>query len=354
MNKNAYCVIMAGGIGNRFWPVSNKRCPKQFCDILDTGKSFIRQTYERVCTIFPPDHIYIITGNEYENITRQQIPELPTQNILKEPLARNTATCIAYSSYKIAGISPDATIVTLPSDHFITNDDAYRNDINAGIKFVEQNGGLLTFGITPSRVETEYGYIQVKSRFDESQICQVKTFTEKPDIELATTFFESGDFLWNAGMFIWRLKDIIKEFKAHMFDLHMLFNTDSQLNTLKEQEFINDIYGQCTNTSIDVGIMEHSSNVYVLKGKFGWSDVGTWHAFHALNQKDENNNVANTADVIFQDSKDCILNVSPCKKVFIQGVENLIIAEKDNYLMVCNRKDENKIKHFEKQLRLKK
>ena len=354
MNQNSYCVIMAGGLGNRFWPVSNSHCPKQFCDILDTGKSFIRQTYERVSEIFPIDHIYIITGSQYEDITHQQIPELPLENILKEPLARNTATCIAYSSYKIEGISPDATIVTIPSDHFITNDYAYLKDIKSGIDFVHQNGGLLTIGITPSRVETEYGYIQVKSREDKCKICPVKTFTEKPGIELATTFFESGDFLWNAGIFIWRLQDIIKEFRTHMYDLHMLFNTDSKLNTPEEQVFIDDIYGQCTNTSIDVGIMEHSSNVYVLKGEFGWSDVGTWHAFHALSNKDENNNVSNTTDVIFQDSQNCILNIPSSRKAFIQGVNNLIIAEKDSYLMICNRDYENKIKHFEKQLKMKK
>lgn len=354
MNQNSYCVIMAGGIGNRFWPVSNRHRPKQFCDILDTGKSFIRQTYERMSQIFPVERIFIITGTEYEEITRNQIPEIPAQNILKEPFARNTATCIAYSSYKIAGINPNATILTIPSDHFITNDYAYLNDIETGIQFIEHKGGLLTFGITPSRVETEYGYIQVKSRLDKEQICQVKTFTEKPDMELATTFYESGDFLWNAGVFIWKVNDIVREFKTHMYDLHMLFNTDSKLNTPEEQVFIDGIYGQCSNTSIDVGIMEHSTNVSVLKGTFGWSDVGTWHAFHAINQKDSSDNISNTSDVIFQDSQNCILNIPPNRKAYIQGVQNLIIAEKDNYLMVCNRSDENKIKHFEKQLRFKK
>lgn len=354
MNPNTYCVIMAGGIGNRFWPVSNRHCPKQFSDILHTGKSFIRQTYERIAQIFPNNHIFIITGEEYGEITHKQIPEIPQENILKEPYVRNTATCIAYAAYKIRGIAPEAYMITIPSDHFITNDSAYLKNLEEGVAFVEKNGGLLTVGIKPSRAETEYGYIQVKSKDNSQKISAVKTFTEKPQAELAQMFYDSDEFLWNAGIFIWRTTDIIQEFKTYMYDLHALFETNCKLNTPAETNFVKNVYGQCHNISIDVGIMEKSQKVYVLKGDFGWSDVGTWHAFHALCQKDGNNNVSNSDKVIFQDSSDCIVNVPARKSVIVQGVNNLIIAAKDNYLMICHRKDEEKIKRFEKQFRLKK
>jgi len=274
MNPNSYCLIMAGGIGNRFWPVSNRRCPKQFSDILHCGKSFIRQTYERISQIFPNHRIFIITGEEYEDIIKRQLPEIPDSNILKEPYVRNTAPCIAYAAYKIKGLNPDAYIVTIPSDHFISNDQAYLNDIQEGLSFIEKQKGLLTIGITPTRAETEYGYIQVKSKDNTQKISQVKTFTEKPNQELANMFFDSDEFLWNAGIFIWSVQDIIQEFKTHMFDLHALFNTECKLNTPAEPAFIKSVYGQCHNVSIDVGIMEKSQHVYVLKGNFGWSVPG--------------------------------------------------------------------------------
>ncbi|MDE5610729.1 MAG: mannose-1-phosphate guanylyltransferase, partial [Odoribacter sp.] len=215
-------------------------------------------------------------------------------------------------------------------------------------------GGLLTIGITPTRAETEYGYIQVKSKDKAQKISAVKTFTEKPNAELAQMFYDSDEFLWNAGIFIWNVKDIIQEFQAYMFDLHALFTTDCKLNTPGESKFIQSVYGQCHNTSIDVGIMEKSQQVYVLKGNFGWSDVGTWHAFHALCEKDENNNVSNSEKVILNNTHDCIINVPPRKNVIVQGVDNLIIAEKDHYLMICHRNDEEKIKRFEKLFRIKK
>ena len=264
MNPNSYCLIMAGGIGNRFWPVSNRRCPKQFSDILHCGKSFIRQTYERISQIFPNHRIFIITGEEYEDIIKRQLPEIPDSNILKEPYVRNTAPCIAYAAYKIKGLNPDAYIVTIPSDHFISNDQAYLNDIQEGLSFIEKQKGLLTIGITPTRAETEYGYIQVKSKDNTQKISQVKTFTEKPNQELANMFFDSDEFLWNAGIFIWSVQDIIQEFKTHMFDLHALFNTECKLNTPAEPAFIKSVYGQCHNVSIDVGIMEKSQHVYCL------------------------------------------------------------------------------------------
>lgn len=351
MNSSIYCVIMAGGMGNRFWPVSSRQRPKQFSDILNTGKSFIRQSYERVAQLFDPDHILVITGEEYETITREQIPEIPIHNILLEPCVRNTATCIAYSAYKLLNRDPKAMMIVIPSDHFITNDAAYLENIITGIDFIENHSGLLTIGIEPTRVETQYGYIQTKRCKTSERISKVKTFTEKPSPDLAKIFYESNEFLWNAGIFIWKVQDIIKEFAEHMYNVHALFTTNSHLDSPQESQFVQTIYGECHNVSIDVGILERSQNVYVLKGDFGWSDVGTWHVFHSLSKQDEHHNSCNSPHVIFQDSSNCIVNIDTPKQVIIQGVDNIIVAEKENYLMICDRQDEDKIKRFEKQFR---
>ena len=336
---------MAGGIGNRFWPVSNRRCPKQFSDILHCGKSFIRQTYERISQIFPNHRIFIITGEEYEDIIKRQLPEIPDSNILKEPYVRNTAPCIAYAAYKIKGLNPDAYIVTIPSDHFISNDQAYLNDIQEGLSFIEKQKGLLTIGITPTRAETEYGYIQVKSKDNTQKISQVKTFTEKPNQELANMFFDSDEFLWNAGIFIWSVQDIIQEFKTHMFDLHALFNTECKLNTPAEPAFIKSVYGQCHNVSIDVGIMEKSQHVYVLKGNFGWSDVGTWGSLYQYSAKDADGNVAPAENMLY-DTKGCIVKVPAGKLAVIEGLENYIVVDSGDVLMICPKSGEQNIKKF--------
>ncbi|MCC8174279.1 MAG: mannose-1-phosphate guanylyltransferase, partial [Odoribacter sp.] len=216
---------------------------------------------------------------------------------------------------------------------------------------VENHGGLLTFGIKPTRIETEYGYIQEKKQKITDKVSAVKTFTEKPNLELAKTFYESGDFLWNAGMFIWQTEEIIYQIKKHIYDLYNLFETDSLINTPQEQEFIDMIYGQCPNISIDVGVLEKSRHVYVFKGNFGWSDIGSWHAFKAISEKDEHNNITNSSNVILKNTKNCIVNVPEDKEVVIYGVEDLIVAEKGKYLMICNAKDEEQIKFFDKILK---
>ena len=352
MNSNSYCVIMAGGIGRRFWPISTKKYPKQFCDIMNVGKSFLQQTYERALQLFEPQNIFIVTGTAYEAITREQIPGIPLENILKEPFGKNTAPCIAYAAYKIAGINPDATMVVVPSDHFIYNDDIYNANILQGISFVEQSKGLLTIGIKPTRPETGYGYIQVKKGKLSKNILKVKTFTEKPDIEIAKIFLKSGDFLWNAGIFIWKVKEIINEFKNHLEDIWILFEKDYKNKENPDSpENIEHIYSQCTSISIDFGVMERSSEVYVVNGEFGWSDVGTWHAFHEISQKDENRNVFESSHILLLDSKECIINVPSQRKVVIQGLNNYIVAEKEDVLMICNREHEDNIRHFEDMLK---
>ncbi|MDR1756945.1 MAG: mannose-1-phosphate guanylyltransferase [Culturomica sp.] len=351
MNSDTYCVILAGGVGNRFWPLSSKEHPKQFSDVFHTGKSFLRQTYERANRLFDREHIFVMTGYEYEEIARNQLPELPGGNLLLEPLRRNTAACVAYSASKIHAINPEAILVTIPSDHYITREEAYLKDLETGIRFVREQGKLLTVGIVPTRPETQYGYIQSRSSKGADKIRPVKTFTEKPDMALAAKFIESGDFFWNAGIFIWQARDILAELKKHLYDLYLLFETAPQLNTPGEQEFINSIYGQCPHLSIDFGIMEKSSNVYVLKGEFGWSDVGTWHTFHLLREKDGENNSVNSSNVLLKESRNCIVHLPQNKQAVIQGVEDLIIVEHGEYLMICHRKDEEQVKHFENQLR---
>ncbi|MDR2131330.1 MAG: mannose-1-phosphate guanylyltransferase [Odoribacteraceae bacterium] len=352
MNTNTYCVIMAGGVGKRFWPISNKLRPKQFCDIMNTGKSLLRLTFERAARLFPVENILVVTGLAYEEITREQIPEIPPANILKEPFGRNTAPCIAYAAYRIARFNPGATMVVVPSDHFIYNDDVYRENIRQGISFATHSGGLLTIGISPTRPETGYGYIQVKRGKAVDNVFRVKTFTEKPDEELANTFIRSGDFLWNAGIFVWQVTDIIREFKNHLEDVYHLFeqeyrpaeDPDSPAN-------IERIYSRCPNISIDFGIMEHATRVFVIKGGFGWSDVGTWHAFHEVSEKDERGNVSHNEHVLFLDSSDCIVDLPRHKRVVVEGVDNCIIAERNDVLMVCNRDREENIRHFEEMLK---
>lgn len=345
---------MAGGQGKRFWPISNKQCPKQFCDILHTGKSFLRKTFERANQLFPSEHIFVVTGINYESITREQLPELPVENILKEPIGKNTAPCIAYAAYRIARINPDATMVVVPSDHFIDNDELYKDSIVKGVLHIEEYGGLLTIGIKPFCPETGYGYIQLKENSNLNFISEVKAFTEKPNESLAQKFLSSGDFLWNAGIFIWRVKDIIEEFRTHLTDLYLLFEQDYKcVENPDSIDNISHIYCQCPNISIDFGIMEKASNVSVMKCEFGWSDVGTWHSFYDVNEKDEYGNVNNSSNVHLIDSERCIVCVPQDKKIVIEGVKDCIIAEKDEVLMICHRDYENRIQYFDDILRYK-
>lgn len=354
MEKKAYCVIMAGGVGHRLWPISVLKKPKQFMDMLGTGKSCIRSTFERVSKDFDIQNIFIITRTDFRDIIYEQIPELPLENILCEPLNRNTATCIAYASYKISKLADNPTMLIIPADHVITNDDIYLDNIKTGMEFVEENGGLLTIGIEATRPETEFGYIQVKDVDDENKVVKVKTFIEKPDIDMAKIFMESGDFLWNSGIFIWKVKDIIAEFKEHMHNLHNLFTTDSKINTEDEEEFIKSVYVQCYNIPIDVGIMEKSSEVFVLKGGFGWTDLSNWdNLFRLVGKDDEHNNVSNTDNIILSGSENCSVFVENDTKIILQGIKDVIVAEKNGYIMICSKKDEYNIRQFSKLWKVK-
>ncbi len=350
MNKNNYCVIMAGGIGSRFWPLSRLKKPKQFLDILGTGNTLLQQTYNRFIKICPKENIFVVTNDQYIDIVAEQLPELNKKSILSEPFRRNTAPCIAYANYKIGQLNPAANIVVAPSDHLILNETKFIEIINKSLEFTSNNDGLLTLGITPNRPETGYGYIQVsnETHIDFSEIKRVKTFTEKPDKKTAETFIDSGEFFWNSGIFIWSLNSIYKAFNKYLPDIVDLFkHEDESLSVKDETEFILGAYAECRNISIDNGIMEHADNVYILCSEFGWSDLGTWDSLYVnSSNKDENENVLIGKNILSYDTKNSIVNV-PCDKlVVIQGLEDFIVAESDNILLICKRNDEKRIKQF--------
>jgi len=350
MNSNNFCVIMAGGIGARFWPMSRTTHPKQFIDILGTGQTLIQQTFNRFARICPKENILIVTNELYEDLIKQQIPEIPANNILLEPAMRNTAPCIAYANYKIQAINPNANIIVAPSDHLILKEDEFLHDVQAALDAASENDWLITLGIRPSRPDTGYGYIQFddSARYDKNpRFTKVKTFTEKPDIELAQKFLESGDFLWNAGIFIWSLKSIMKAFDEHLDDVNDLFGEGSgKYNTPAEKAFISETYTVCRKISIDYGIMEKASNVYVLAADFGWSDLGTWGSLFDIRSKDVNLNAVSGDSVLLYDTKNCIINMPKNKLVVLQGLDNYIVVEDNNALLVCRKEDEQQIRTF--------
>lgn len=351
MDKNSFCVIMAGGIGSRFWPLSKIQRPKQFLDILGTGRTLLQQTFDRFIQIMPADHIFIVSNLEYKEIIVEQLPEIPVENILLEPLRRNTAPCIEYANFRILRKNPEANIVVAPSDHLIVREEAFLRSVIQGLEFVAAKDALLTMGILPSRPETGYGYIQSnrkeKSGYESKGLRKVKTFTEKPDLKLAKVFLKSGDFYWNAGIFFWSLKSIMKSFEFFLPEIHTLFKEGEALyGTDKEQDFIQKTYGNCTNISIDYGVMEKAENVFVLVSEFGWSDLGTWGSLYEQLGKDENKNTVTGKHVFMYDSSGNIVNVQDDKLVVLQGLEDYIMVQNDNIILVCRRKDEQKIKQF--------
>jgi len=346
--KDFYAVIMAGGIGSRFWPISRTAHPKQFIDILGTGKTLIQNTYDRFLKIVPAENIYIVTNDIYKDLVKEQLPAIGESQILGEPVMRNTAPCIAYACHKISMLNPNASIVVAPSDHLILNTEEFVKDINQSLEVTQRNNCLVTLGIKPSRPDTGYGYIQYNSQVLEHSFYKVKTFTEKPNIELAKTFIQSGDFLWNAGIFVWSATSILKAFSQYLPDMNEIFKEgESVFNTPAEQSFIQNAYYQCTNISIDYGIMEKADNVYVLPTDFGWSDLGTWASVYDLAEKDYvGNAVIPSEKVIMYDSSNCMVNVPGEKLVILQGLDDYIVVEANNTLMVCQKSQEQNVKQI--------
>ena len=348
MNSNTYCVIMAGGIGSRFWPLSTSKTPKQFLDILGTGKSLIQQTFERFKPICPVENMLVVTGNDYHDLVLQQIPEFTSEQILSEPVRRNTAPCIAFANALIKSKNPNANIVVTPADHLILNEELFRTNIINGLQFVDAGDTLLTLGIKPSRPETGYGYIQIEEENNLPEgFSKVKTFTEKPNAEMAKIFFESGEFFWNSGIFMWSLKSIEKAFDTHLNDVSSLFKAFLPLlGTPDGEKHLYDTYINCKNISIDYGIMEKAENVYVQMVDFGWSDLGTWTSLHDNCERNEENNTVLNGKVLLYDTKNSIAHVPEGKIAVIQGLDNYIVVQSDQSLLICPKENEQQIRQF--------
>lgn len=349
---------MAGGVGSRFWPLSRQGRPKQFLDILGTGRTLIQQTFDRFISFVPVENIFVVTSVRYKNLVKEQLPELMDEQVLLEPLRRNTAPCVAYALHKINLKNPQANLIVAPSDHLILKEEEFIRQINKGLQFIMQNDALLTLGIKPSRPETGYGYIQVKDRVEFNHLdnlYKVKTFTEKPDIEMARIFIDSGEFFWNSGIFLWSLPSIMAAFETHLNDIWTLFAKGEKLyNTDDEVNFISKTYSECKGISIDYGIMEKARNVFVLTADFGWSDLGTWGSLYDNKQKDSRLNVINGENVLTYDTSNCIINITEEKVAVLQGLDGYIIAESDDTLMICRKEDEHQIKQFVTDVRIQK
>jgi mannose-1-phosphate guanylyltransferase len=347
VQKNTYIAIMAGGIGSRFWPVSRVSHPKQFLDILGTGRTLIQQTFDRFIKLVPKENIYVVTANEYLGLTQEQLPELPVENILGEPFRKNTAPCIAYIAFKLQQLNPEASLVVAPADHLILQEETFLDITRKALDFVNHFNALVTIGIQPTYPNTGYGYIQHEGIEAIPSIYKVKTFTEKPNRELAETFIASGDFLWNSGLFVWQLKRGIEAIQKHLPEIYEAFTADEeQLNTAGEKAALERIYSQCTNISIDFGVMEKADNVYVIPGSFGWSDLGTWNSAWENMEKDYLDNAVAGQNVIVFDTNKCMVHVPDEKLVVLQGLDDYIVADTNDVLLICHKDKEQEIKEY--------
>jgi mannose-1-phosphate guanylyltransferase len=345
MNKNLFVVLMAGGVGVRFWPYSRNSKPKQFLDVLGTGRTLLQSTYDRFLPICPKENIYVVTHEEHAHIVREQLPHLLPDQILKEPVRKNTAPCIAYASYHIMQKNKDAVIVVSPSDHLILKEKEFLEIISNAVLQANAQDKLITVGITPSRPETGYGYIQYLR--DKNALKKVKTFTEKPELPLAKKFLESGDFVWNSGIFIWGVQAITKAIGDHMSELAELFEECIPMfNTDQEQKAIEKAYVQCKSISIDYAVMEKANNVYVCLGDFSWSDLGSWGSIHEISPKDVNNNVIKGKALVYDTSNSIIRTSSPDRLIVAQGLNGYLIAEFGNVVIVCEKDKESQFRMF--------
>ncbi len=347
MYKDNYVAIMAGGIGSRFWPISRAEYPKQFLDILNTGRTLIQATYDRFAKFTLVENIYVITFEQYKDIVIEQIPELPVENILCEPSRKNTAPCIAYISYKLHQLDSEANLICAPADHIISDDEAFRKVCTDALQFTSHIKALVTLGIKPNNPNTGYGYIQFDQHAVGENVFKVKTFTEKPDRELAKTFLTSGDFLWNAGIFVWQVKNIIKAFEKHLPEIAEVFDAEkSHFNTQKEQEAVDRIYPQCVNISIDYGVMEKADNVYIIPSDFGWSDLGTWTSIYENIDKDYLGNAVAGNQVMVIDATNNVVHVDNKKLVVLQGLDEFVVVDTNDVLLICKKEKEQDIKEY--------
>ena len=347
-NRHRYCVIMCGGIGSRFWPYSRARLPKQFIDFLGTGRTRLQMSFERISTVVPKENILVVTNRRYADLVREQLPEITENQILLEPARRNTAPCIAWAAWHIAARDPEASLIVSPSDHVITRENDFESSVCTGFEFVESHDALLTLGIEPTHPETGYGYIQVDDAID-GGICKVKTFTEKPDIELAKVFVRSGEFFWNSGIFLWSVKAIREAIRNHVPDIAAVFDSAPEgtfADHAAETEFIDRAFPGCVSISIDYAVMERASNVYVETVNFGWNDLGTWSALYDMSPKNRDSNVTQNCSVLTYNSTGNIFAIRGEKLIVVDGLKDYIVADADGVLLICPKEREQEIKRM--------
>ena len=352
-DKRNHIVIMAGGIGSRFWPMSTTECPKQFIDVLGVGRSLLQLTYDRFQGICLPENIWIVTNKKYLELCREQLPDVPTENILLEPCRRNTAPCIAYVSWRIKSKNPKANVVVTPSDHIVTDTVEFQRVITSCLKFTGETDAIVTLGMKPNRPETGYGYIQADlsvSSPRNKEIFRVDSFREKPDIETAKKYVLQNNFFWNAGVFIWSVSTIVNAFRVYQPAISKVFEGMEHIyGTPEEQENIDKCYPECENISVDYAIMEKAEEIFVCPANFGWSDLGTWGSLVEQSKKDLYGNSLIGNDIRLYDSHNCIVHTMNEKQVVIQGLDGYIIAENDNRLLICKLSEEQRIKQFSEQ-----
>lgn len=352
-DKRNHIVIMAGGIGSRFWPMSTTECPKQFIDVLGVGRSLLQLTYDRFQGICLPENIWIVTNKKYLELCREQLPDIPTENILLEPCRRNTAPCIAYVSWRIKSKNPKANVVVTPSDHIVTDTVEFQRVITSCLKFTGETDAIVTLGMKPNRPETGYGYIQADlsvSSPRNKEIFRVDSFREKPDVETAKKYVQQNNFFWNAGVFIWSVSTIVNAFRVYQPAISKVFEGMEHIyGTPEEQENIDKCYPECENISVDYAIMEKAEEIFVCPANFGWSDLGTWGSLVEQSKKDLYGNSLIGNDIRLYDSHNCIVHTMSEKQVIIQGLDGYIIAENDNRLLICKLSEEQRIKQFSEQ-----
>ncbi len=348
--NNCYCVIMAGGSGSRFWPISKTPRPKQFLNVGDTGRTFIRLTYERCLKIVPQENIIVVTAEKYHDIVTELLPELEERNLLLEPYGRNTAPCIAYATYTLMKRNPDARVVVMPSDHIIEDVDAFAETIRNAFEHIQTHDVLMTLGIIPTRPDTNYGYVQTyggREAYKSNEPLQIKTFTEKPDRELAQVFISTGEFLWNAGIFVWKASVIKEEMEKHLPEVTSQFKGwEGAIGTPIEREFIQRAYTDCPHISIAYSVMERTDRAWIYPAHFGWKDIGTWESLYTYIPKDDSGNAVCADKSLIENTSDSLV-VSQNKKklIAVKGLENFMVIDTPDALVICP-KDDRTFKEF--------
>ncbi|MBQ0102605.1 MAG: mannose-1-phosphate guanylyltransferase [Prevotellaceae bacterium] len=341
-----HLVIMAGGVGSRFWPMSTTECPKQFIDVMGCGRTFIQLTLDRFRGIVPDENVWVVTNEKYRDIVMKQLPQVQPQHILLEPCRRNTAPCIAYVSWRIKQVAPDANLIITPSDHIVTDVIEFQRIIRLALDFTAAHDAILTLGMKPTRPETGYGYIE-RDKSGDDDVYPVLRFCEKPNLETAKEYIRHSEFYWNSGIFVWNVRTIVNQLKMHAPEVTAVFDSlNPYLGTPSEQEKVNELFPTCPSISIDYAVMEKANDIFVCPADFGWSDVGTWGSLITLSEKDANGNAAIGPRIELHECSNCIVHTTEERRVVIQGLDGYIVAEKDGTLLICRLSEEQRIKDF--------